>query len=104
MAWIVECKCTNKECDFEIQFFEGAPVWHPDVPMERRKIPNANRGYIIETTNQRLCINCHELVYLESATYVCPNCASVRTFVGPGDQCPKCKNGVLKDSGLGAKF
>lgn len=104
MACISEFKCTNKECNFKIKFFEGAPVWHPDVPMERRKIPNANRDYITETTNQRLCTNCYKLVYLEKATYVCPNCASIRTFVGPNDKCPKCKDGVLEDTGLVAKF
>jgi Zn finger protein HypA/HybF involved in hydrogenase expression len=99
MSFILNYKCTNPNCGLELNLSKNSPVWKEGTPKEKQKIPvfSDAQQYVLETTSKELCGSCNEIVSVTKATYICPNCAGVNTFLKDGDTCPECHVGIIKE-------
>lgn len=104
MSSIITLNCNNKECIFGVRLHLNSPIWKDGTPANQKMLP-ANPDYVIETISEELCLSCKQIVQVEYATYICPNCAGAHTFLRRDDTCPKCHTGTIeKDIAMKAQF
>jgi RNA polymerase subunit RPABC4/transcription elongation factor Spt4 len=96
MSCINNYKCSNKECGFELNLSKISPVWKNGTPEDEKMLP-ARPEYVLERVSMEFCKACKEVVTVESATYICPNCASAHTFLKDDETCPMCNVGTVSE-------
>lgn len=97
MSGINRYVCSNEKCDLEVDLAYGLPVWKAGTPERAQRLPvrEHNKHYLIEMLSARLCNKCGHVVETEDATYVCPVCAGMHSFLEQEDTCPACHKGVV---------
>src|SRR5665213_2021735 len=97
MAMIKTFRCTDYQCRFTVRIAQEFPVWHPQTPMQMKKlpVPAGSREYVVGYRSELFCRYCRKIVE-SNAELVCPHCERGGLYEDEGGRsCPQCLSGRL---------